>query len=195
MPYQNRVHPDGTLHAVPVRGGFMGNRGGRMHNPDGSIRRHHVSRRWICCQLRFGDRKRVVMGDGYTHLFFLDEAVALAAGHRPCFECRRQEALAFAEAWSRAIGPKRRADDMDRILHKVRKTGPHQSEAATVPDGAIIRTRNILLLWKDAAYPWRWDGYGPAQKRPEGRVSFLTPPPVCDVLSEGYLPQLALSAA
>ena len=102
-PLQNRVAPDGSLHAVPERGLLMGNRGGRLHRPDGTLgRARWRSRAWIACLTEFRGRHRAVMGDGYTELFFLDEATALAAGHRPCFECRRAAARAFAAAWGHA---------------------------------------------------------------------------------------------
>ena len=109
-PLANRVDPSGAIQAVAARGTLMGNRGGRIHlaaDPETGEgprlgRRRWASRQWICCVLAFKGRRRQVMGPGYTELFFLDEATALAAGHRPCFECRRAEALAFAEAWADA---------------------------------------------------------------------------------------------
>ena len=82
-PLQNRVHPFGTLHAVPARGGWMGNRGGCIHNPQQEICRHHASKRWICCLLEFKNRNRQVMSASCAELFLLDEATVLAAGHRP----------------------------------------------------------------------------------------------------------------
>ena len=118
-PLRNRVDPFGALHAVPARGTLMGNRGGRLHDPaTREIRRRQASRAWICCVLAFKDRRREVMGPGYTELFFLDEAVALAAGHRPCCECRRREAGAFAAAWAagRGLAVPPRAPEMDRVL-------------------------------------------------------------------------------
>ena len=98
MPLPNRVRPDGTLFADPARGSMFGNRGGRFHDPDRHVvpRRIHASRHWLCCVLAFKDRRRRVWGQGYTELFFCDEVTALAAGHRPCMECRRRDALAHA---------------------------------------------------------------------------------------------------
>jgi hypothetical protein len=99
MPLPNRVWPDGKLMAHPARGLLMGNRGGQIHDPQTrTIRRQQASRRWICCVPSFKGRRREVMRAGYTELFFLDEVTALAAGHRPCFECRRAEAQAYATA-------------------------------------------------------------------------------------------------
>jgi hypothetical protein len=98
MPLQNRVDPFGELFATPARGTMFGNRGGRFHTDDqGLTSRRWASRQWICCVLAFKGRQRDVWGRYYTELFFLDEVTALAAGHRPCFECRRQDAVAFAE--------------------------------------------------------------------------------------------------
>jgi len=99
MPLQNRVTPFGDLAAVPARGLLMGNRGGRFHTDSKTLTaRRWASRQWICCLLDFKGRQRDVWGRFYTELFFLDEVTAFAAGHRPCFECRRKDAEAFAEA-------------------------------------------------------------------------------------------------
>ena len=109
MPLQNRVDPFGALHAVPARGALMGNRGGRFHLDDRALgKRRHASRRWICCVCEFRGRQRKVWGAGYTELFFLDEITALAAGHRPCFECRRADAMRFIAAFGAFD-----VDDMD----------------------------------------------------------------------------------
>src|SRR5215213_5850381 len=108
MPRQNRVTPLSDIIADPARGLVFGNRG-CLHDDDGRIRRHHAGRAWIACRLRFKDRRRVLMQPRrYTELFFLDEATALAAGHRPCAECRRADALSFA-ALAAAAGPARAA--------------------------------------------------------------------------------------
>src|SRR5438034_9390541 len=126
MPLQNRVTPLGELVAVASRGLFMGNRGGRIHRNDRTLgTRRWASRAWICCVTRFKGRHRTVWGHGYTELFFLDEPTALAAGHRPCFECRRRDALAFAEHWRQAFRLRARpsAGDMDERLHAERLNG------------------------------------------------------------------------
>ena len=122
-PLQNRVDPFGELFATPARGLFMGNRGGRFHTDGRKLtQRRWASRQWICCVLDFKGRQRDVWGRYYTELFFLDEVTALAAGHRPCFECRRKDAEAFAGAWQQAFRrPRRpRADEMDLVLHAER---------------------------------------------------------------------------
>ena len=98
MPLQNRVSPFGALFISPARGTLMGNRGGRLHGADRTLSsRRWASKQWICCRLDFNNRRRTVWGNSYTELFFLDEVTAFAAGHRPCFECRRQEAESFAQ--------------------------------------------------------------------------------------------------
>ena len=102
MPRQNRVTPSGEIVSVADRGTVMGNRG-RLHDPTGRVRRPWQVKRWLLCRLEFNGRRRVVMApDRYTEFFFLDEATGLAAGHRPCFECRRRSYHAYADAW--AIG-------------------------------------------------------------------------------------------
>src|ERR1700733_7595293 len=120
MPLQNRVSPSGDLIAVPARGLFLGNRGGRIHTDARTLTaRRWASRQWICCVLEFRGRQRHVWGRFYTELFFLDEPTAFAAGHRPCFECRRADALAFADAWrvARKLPERPRAEHMDDVLH------------------------------------------------------------------------------
>ena len=118
MALQNRVDPFGELIATPARGMFFGNRGGRFHRDDRTLgRRRWASRQWICCVLQFKNRRHDVWGQGFTDLFFLDEVTALAAGHRPCFECRRADAKEFAEKWARAQSiPVPRAPEMDMVL-------------------------------------------------------------------------------
>src|ERR1700756_86958 len=126
MPLQNRINPFGELFATPARGTLFGNRGGRFHTDAKTLRvRRWVSRRWICCVLDFKGRRRDVWGRFYTELFFLDEPTALAAGHRPCFECRRKDAEAFAEMWRTAggFGARPSADQMDEVLHHERLNG------------------------------------------------------------------------
>lgn len=128
MPLQNRVQPDGEIITASARGLFMGNRGGRIHDPaTRTIVRTQNSRQWICCVLKFKNRHREVMGQGYTELFFLDEVTALAAGHRPCFECRRDDALAFRSHWQDAheLAKPPLATEMDRVLsaERLRRVG------------------------------------------------------------------------
>src|SRR5215831_17832148 len=119
MPLQNRVTPCGEILALASRGTFMGNRGGVLHDEKRRILRHYASRRWITCLLEYKGRHRAVMSPGrYTELFFPDEAVALAAGHRPCAECRRERFNAFKNAWNPNASVS--AEEIDAELHRTR---------------------------------------------------------------------------
>jgi len=197
-PLQNRVTPAGDIVADEARGLFMGNRGGRLHDPDTRLLsgRQWVSRRWICCLTDFKNRKRDVMGAGYTELFFLDEVTALAAGHRPCFECRRSAALEFGRAWAAAEGDNRRpnADEMDRHLHKDRVAGrkkrTFRADIASLPDGVIILQDHAPKALKQGKLlPWSFEGYGPGtEARTGSEVTVLTPKIMCSVLAAGYQP-------
>ncbi len=145
MPLQNRVDPFGELFATSARGTMFGNRGGRIHTDGKTLtKRRWASQQWICCVLDFKNRQRDVWGDSYTELFFLDEVTALAAGHRPCFECRRADADEFAELWARTRGLPVRAlaPDMDKVLQTERLNGHakrlHRRRIERLPDGAVI---------------------------------------------------------
>jgi hypothetical protein len=203
MPLQNRVDPFGELCAVPARGLMFGNRGGRFHRDDRTLsRRRWTSHTWICCRLAFKGRHRAVWGHGYTELFFLDEPTAFAAGHRPCFECRRADAVAFAAAWARAYGldAAPRAGAVDEVLHPQRLDGRakrrHRAALDHLPDGAMIVLDDAPLAVRgDALLPWSFAGYGPARPRPRGiEVELLTPPATVAVLRAGYRPQWHPSA-
>jgi len=186
MPLQNRVTPEGEIIAHPARGLLMGNRGGKIHRPDRTLgTRRWASRQWISCVLEFKNRQRQVMGDSYTELFFLDEITALAAGHRPCFECQRARARAFAAAFP---GPDR-APQIDRVLHSERLGGSHRAEAGSLPDGAMIQLgQTAAALRGETALPWTPEGYGTPIPRPTGACELLTPPTICAALSAGYVP-------
>jgi len=203
MPLQNRVDPFGELNAVPVRGTLFGNRGGRFHTDGRTLtRRRWASRQWICCVLDFKGRQRDVWGRYYTELFFLDEPTALAAGHRPCFECRRKDAEAFAEAWRVAQGLRARpyADEMDEVLHRERLDGrhkrTHRRAADTLPDGTFVSIDGEAFAVKgDALLRWTPAGYAGRTPRPHGViVDVLTPPAIVAVLSAGYQPRWHPSA-
>ena len=204
MALQNRVDPFGELIATPARGLLLGNRGGRFHRDDQTLsKRRWASRQWICCVLRFKNRRHPVWRDRYTALFFLDEVTALAAGHRPCFECRRADAKAFAEKWARS---KRsavpHAPEMDAVLQAERLDGrakrTHEMRIADLPDGAFLALEDqpraafaargaTLLRWSEA-------GYVEKVARPHGIVHVLTPPSIVGVLAAGYQPQWHPSA-
>ncbi len=200
MPLQNRVTPFADLTAVPARGLFMGNRGGRFHTDAKTLTaRRWASPQWICCVLDFKGRHRDVWGRFYTELFFLDEPTALAAGHRPCFECRRQDALAFAETWRDAEGlrARPRAGEMDNVLHRERLRGRakrlHRRPIETLPDGAFVALEEgAFAVRGDTLLRWTPDGYHGRKQRPRGlTVDVLTPPAIVAVLSAGYRPALA----
>jgi hypothetical protein len=196
-PFRNRVRPDGALIGGPARGTLTGNRGGRIHDDAGRIVRRWASRMWIACELEWRDRRRTVMGPGYTSLFFLDEATALAAGHRPCFFCRRAEARAFAAAWAAArglAGPPR-APDLDRVLHAER-LGPRPAvDPAAAPAGAMLAAEGRFLLTHARGFlPWSPSGYGPPVAPPPA-ATLLTPASAAAALAAGYRPRLHPSAA
>jgi hypothetical protein len=203
MPLQNRVDPFGNLFVAPARGLFMGNRGGRFHIDAKTLTaRRWASRQWICCVLDFKGRHRDVWGRFYTELFFLDEVTALAAGHRPCFECRRQDAVAFAEKWRQAqkLRASPKAGAMDAVLHGERLKGRlkrlHRRAIDELPDGAfVVWEEGAFAVRGDALLRWTPHGYEGRQPRPRGvTVDVLTPPSVVAVLKAGYEPHWHASA-
>ncbi len=203
MPLQNRVSPFGELFATPARGTLFGNRGGRFHTDAKTLTaRRWTSRQWICCVLDFKDRQRDVWGRYYTELFFLDEPTALAAGHRPCFECRREDAEVFAEAWRKAHRLRTRpyADTMDEVLHRERLNGRakrlHRRNIDALPDGALIVLDGAASAVRGGALlHWTPEGYDRRRRRPRGVVvDVLTPPAILAVLSAGYRPRWPPSA-
>jgi hypothetical protein len=203
MPLQNRVNPFGELFATPARGTLFGNRGGRFHTDVKTLTaRRWASRQWICCVLAFKGRQRDVWGRFYTELFFLDEPTALAAGHRPCFECRRKDAEAFAEAWRKARRLRTRpfADEMDDVLHRERLHGrakrTHRRNIDTLPDGAFVALDGAAFAVRGSALlRWTPRGYDARNKRPRGiAVDVLTPPAMLAALSAGYRPHWHPSA-
>jgi hypothetical protein len=203
MPLQNRVTPMGDIIADAARGTLMGNRG-ILHDASrrlGTARWRH--RGWICCRLSFKNRRREVMAPGrYTELFFLDEATALAAGHRPCCECRRDEFRAFQAAWRRTAGsPNASANAIDRVLHearvdpRTRRQIRFEAPLDDLPDGAFVLlpagASRPLLVRGDDLLPWRPAGYGAPRPRPSHiRCVVLTPEPILAVLRAGYAPSL-----
>ena len=203
MPLQNRVNPFGELFASPARGTLFGNRGGRFHTDAKTLTaRRWASRRWICCVLEFKNRRRDVWGRYYTELFFLDEPTALAAGHRPCFECRRQDAEAFAEAWRKArhLSARPYADEMDIVLHEERLAGRakrlHRRNIDTLPDAAFVLLDGTpFAVHGDALLRWTPKSYDARKPRPgDVTVDVLTPPAILAVLSHGYRPRWHPSA-
>ncbi len=204
VPLQNRATPFGDIVSDPARGAWMGNRGCLHDDRRRLTRRRWTTTAWIVCRLSFKGRQRRLMAPGrYTELFFLDEATAFAAGHRPCFECRRADALAFRAAWGTAFpggGPA--AGDMDRALHPERKCPPAErpsvADAAALPDGAFLFRSDepdaALLAARGAL--WRWTPAGYREPRDaRGRSGILlTPPGTVAVLAAGYPVQIDPSA-
>lgn len=204
MALQNRVNPFGTLCAVTTRGTMMGNRGGRIHDPATKmITRRWASKRWIACVCVFKGRQRTVMGAGYTELFFLDEVTALASGHRPCAECRRDDFVQFSKLWCDAVsgGVMPKADDMDMLLHRERAVsgaGPQpisRDELARLPDGAMFAIdETAYAMRKGVALRWHFEGYEKTILLDTGRAQLLTPPALVKVLKAGYQPRWHSSA-
>jgi hypothetical protein len=194
MPLQNRVDPLGDLFADAARGSLMGNRGGRLHDGQRKLgARRWTSKQWICCRLDFNNRHRKVWDDSYSELFFFDEVTALAAGHRPCFECRRDDAERFAALFARG-NERARAAAMDEVLHAERLDGKakrvHRRKADALPDGAMITLGgNAFAVRGKHLLRWTPAGYGEARPRPLGtQVDVLTPPSILAVLERGYRP-------
>ncbi len=212
MPRQNRVSPTGQIVATLARGTFMGNRG-ILHNVHQEIVKPFAQKAWIICQLSFKGRRRELMQPGkYTELFFLDEATALAAGHRPCFECRGAAAEAFRDAWLAGnpqfgFGDSVKAGEMDAVLHAERLTKSYyikdrqkQTYTAvlnTLPKGTfILLAERPHLVWEDALLPWTPSGYEPPQVQPGADlVTVLTPRSTVAALAQGYASELHQTAS
>ena len=202
MPLQNRVTPSGDIIATPYRGMFTGNRG-IIHDPaTKTLTRRWTNRAWLTCVCEFRGRRRAVMGGrSWTELFFLDEATALAAGHRPCFYCRREDANRFRAAWEMGNGVANLlADDIDIVLHRERLEGgrkrrhPLPMPPAQLPDGAMLQEgAQIYLIAQGRALLWSVGGYRDADPAMEGAL-LLTPPSTLRALSAGYAPVLHPSA-
>lgn len=198
MPRQNRVTPAGDIIAAPARGLLMGNRG-CLHNEQGQIVRPYRGQRWIFCRLEFKGRRRTLMAPGhYTELFFLDEATALAAGHRPCKECSLSRYQAFVAAWVRANPepsgrPGITAASLDEVLHQERLNGRQKAtypeKLSHLPRGCLVELEERgqpYLVLEDRLLPWQPEGYGQALPRLDHQIArVLTPPSVVRLLARG----------
>lgn len=199
MTKQNRVDPEGKLVAVGSRGSLMGNRG-CLHDDSGNIVRQSARDAWVTCLLSFKDRQRQIMQPGhYTELFFLDEATALAAGHRPCSECRRDRYVDYLEAWARAFGMDKRptAKDIDQQLKRDRseRRDTTVTDLKNIPSGVIVKAKNtgdFYLVRNARLHRWTFDGYGPSLSPIDVASAFAVVTPSCHVrvLHCGYVPAL-----
>jgi hypothetical protein len=188
MPLQNRVTPLGELIADPARGLVYGNRG-CLHDEDGRIRRRFAVKRWIACRLEFKDWRRtsLLQPGRFTELFFLDEATAFAAGHRPCALCRRADYDRFVAL----VGA--RADEIDERLHAerldsgLRERRLHRTRLRDLPDGAfVLQAGEPWLVLGGELLRWTPSGYTERRPRPDGDAVLITPPSLVEVLRSGW---------
>jgi len=193
MPLQNRVTPTGEIIATPHRGMFTGNRG-IIHDPATKtlLRKRWSTPAWLTCTCEFRGRRRDVMATrSWTELFFLDEATALAAGHRPCFYCRRDDANRFRAAWEKGNGVTGlRVPGIDAVLHRERldhgRKRLHPLPADALPDGTMVEAGDqSFLIAQGRALPWSPAGYGEARAVPADAM-LLTPPSTVRALQAGY---------
>ncbi|RMF82096.1 MAG: hypothetical protein D6737_02980 [Chloroflexi bacterium] len=204
MPEQNRVTPFGEIIATPHRGTFMGNRG-VLHDDDGAIKRQYALERWIICVLEFKNRRRPIMQPGrYTELFFLDEATAMAAGHRPCAECRRADYNRFKRLWLQAnrdllAATNPRIEAVDHIIQRERIDADGQQvtyndSIDNLPDGVMITLpgRDVAyLVWQNRLHEWSPAGYQRHRNKPENMVvRVLTPRSIVRTIAAGYTPEV-----
>lgn len=193
-PRANRMTPFGKREAVSARGQLMGNRGD-LHDRHGAISRDWKVKRWIACRLTHprGILATFDTPGRYTPLFFADEPTALAAGHRPCAECRREDYEAYREGWRLAFGTRPSADEVDLALHAARMSAGGEkitftAALADMPDGVFVTMPDApqvpLLLWKGYLYRWSHLGYAKAAKASAAsKCLVLTPKPSVAVLS------------
>jgi hypothetical protein len=196
MPLQNRVTPLGELIATPARGLVYGNRG-CLHDEAGRIRRRYAVKRWIACRLEFRGRRRspLLQPGRFTELFFLDEATALAAGHRPCALCRRSDYDRFFEVWRDLHPGQVGADAVDARLHgeridpETRGRRLHDARLEELPDGAfVLEGGEPWLVLGERLLRWTPAGYDDRKARPRGNAVLITPPSLVALLRSGWNP-------
>ena len=195
MPLQNRVTPLGDLVADAARGLVYGNRG-CLHDDRGRIRRRYNGKRWIACRLEFrGWLRRPLLQPGrFTELFFLDEATAFAAGHRPCALCRREDYVRFGEVWREQHPGQVGADAIDAQLHLERVTPGsrtqlrHAAMFGELTDGVfVLEDESPWLVLGDSLLRWTPAGYAERKPRPaHGKADLITPPSLVAVLHAGW---------
>ena len=197
-PLRNRVTPLGELVSHPARGLVYGNRG-CLHDDAGRIRRSHNGRRWIACRLEFrGWLRRPLLQPGkFTELFFLDEATAMAAGHRACALCRREDYNRLGAIWRELHPEQTGADAIDAQLHGERLSGRgrriHDVAAADLPDGAfVLHEQEPWLVLGGELRRWTPVGYDRRVRRPTGPALAITPPSLVGVLRSGWEPLVPL---
>ena len=205
MPLQNRVDPWGKLNAVPMRGSLMGNRG-ILHNESRQIVRPWAGKSWVTCALQFNGVQRPVFDTGsYSELFFLDEATAFGAGHRPCNYCRKLRYAEFKNAWLAANRPgvvgNTPITDVDKVLHAERaipggKKVTFSAALNELPSGTIFDHENVaFLVWKGAIRRWSFDGYTRSTLEIERQsVNVLTPASIVRIYRDGFIPGAHASA-
>lgn len=210
MPRRNRVDPWGDLVAHPARGLFTGNRGCVVDDHENVVRHHRTNLLWITCQLEFkGWRVDLARPNRWTPLFFLDEAVALAAGHRPCGECRRAAYAAYRDAVSVAVGAQKplTAGELNRRLAEERlrpgrgldRAGDRKLWTSTLgelPSGTVVldAERRPCLWVGEALRSFAFEGWGAPVSVTDHRVEVLTPPTSVAAMAQGFVPELDKSA-
>lgn len=202
MPLQNRVDPWGQLHAVKARGAWLGNRG-IIHNDKKEIVAPWRGQSWVTCALSFEGIQRTIFSPGaYSELFFLDEATAFSAGHRPCADCRRERFKEFKAAWVKANpnlvkSPSPTIAEVDKVLHSERAARGEgkvtfESKFKDIPSGVFIDIESKAWLnWEGRLHEWSFTGYVSNQPAPppSTEVRVLTPASIVRVLSAGFVPQ------
>lgn len=200
-PHQNRVDPWGRLHAVRAQGTIMGNRG-ILHNEHQEVVRPYANKSWVTCLLSFGDVPQKVFAPGhYSQLFFLDEATAFAAGHRPCAYCQRARYNEFKNAWTRTF-PQSSSQvlpigEVDAQLHRDR-IGPDRLKRSFpalgrgLPAGSMFSHDGSEFLVCDGGHTRRWSfhSYGPLQAMPAVEVQVLTPASIVELYRSGFVPRV-----
>lgn len=200
---QNQVDPHSQLHAISARGIFMGNRGSLHNSAKQILRQRTTELRWITCTLAYEGPKRTLMTDNsYTELFFLDEPTAYAAGHRPCFACRRAVYNRFKEVWHTVFPDQKdlSAPAIDRLLHAARlnadgSQSTWNARLVDLPDGTIVEhAGDSVLLWRGQQLLWSFAGYTPLQMSIKGdvEVSVLTPEPLVRLFAAGLAETLEI---
>jgi hypothetical protein len=191
MPLQNRVHPNGEILAVAARGTMLGNRGGKFHRDDKTLgKRRWASTHWICCELHYKNMHHDAMGRGYTSLFFLDEVTALAAGHRPCFFCRRATAKTFVQLSGLPT------TELDMQLQRERTSPRPLANLYKLCEGAMIEQDGMAFALQGNTFlQWSFDGYAKTSGFTLARnAKLLTPPTILAILAAGFQPRWHPSA-